>query len=282
MAAEPASGARVQWSRDCAIGVRMVPIFSRRVGRLRFRWTTCWVVGFALALLAIAVVTVETGWWRQRVAPAIRLLADPDPRVLYRAEVPANRRVALTIDDSPDPRTTPRILDVLKRHEASATFFLIAGRVAGSEATVQRIVAEGHEIGNHMVADRPSIDLEPAHFERRLGQAHEILSRWQSPEWFRPGSGWYDEAMIEAVERQGYRMALGRIYPLDAAVAAPELAARYILWRAEPGEIIILHDAGWRGRNTAQILERILPALEKRGFQVVTLSELEGSGGGVH
>lgn len=200
---------------------------------------------------------------------------------MYAAEAPGNRRVALTIDDGPDPRTTPRILDVLKRHDASATFFVIAGRVAGSEATVQRIVAEGHELGNHMVADRPSIDLEPAHFERRLGQAHEILSRWQSPEWFRPASAWYDEKMIETVEAHDYRMALGRVYPLDAAVAAPELAARYILWRAKPGEIIILHDAGWRGRNTARILERILPGLEKRGFQIVTLSELGGSGGGV-
>lgn len=237
-----------------------------------------------LALLvgpAAAAVTIESGWWQHRLEPTIRLLADPDPRVYYASDSTRERRIALTIDDGPDARTTPVILDALRRHDARATFFLISGRVEGNGPVVDRMVAEGHEIANHMTADRASIDLAPALFDSRLKHAHDTLSRWQVPAWFRPGSGWYDEAMIEAVERQGYRMALGRIYPLDAAVAAPDLAARYILWRAEPGEIIILHDAGWRGRNTARTLERILPVLERRGFQVVTLSELEGSGGGV-
>lgn len=233
----------------------------------------------AVLLAAAGTVAVATGWWQQRAAPTIRLLSGADPRVMYAAEAPANRRVALTIDDGPDPRTTPRILDVLERHDASATFFLIAGRVSGNEATVQRIVAEGHELGNHMVADRPSIDLEPGHFEHCLERAHDILARWQPPAWFRPASGWYDKDMIDTVEAHGYRMALGRIYPLDVVVNSPGLAARYILWQAEPGEIIILHDAGARGRNTLRILERILPVLEARGLDVVGLSGLRNPGG---
>lgn len=230
-----------------------------------------------LVLLAVpaAAVTVETGWWQQRVEPTFRLLADPDPRVLYAADEFRQGRIALTIDDGPDPRTTPAILDVLRRHGARATFFAIAGRVEGNGRIMDRVAAEGHEIANHMMADRPSIDLGPAVFDHRLEQAHETLSRWQEPRWFRPGSGWYDEAMIEAAERSGYRLALGRVYPLDAALASPGLAARVILWLAEPGEIIILHDAGSRGRNTARTLERVLPELDRRGLDVVTLSELE-------
>lgn len=228
-----------------------------------------------LAVPAVAAVTVDSQWWQHRVEPTYRLFVDPDPRVLYAGGDDASRRVALTIDDGPDAETTDRILDVLDRHDASATFFLISGRVAGNEAVVERIVAEGHEIGNHMTADRPAIDLEPAGFDRDLKQAHDTLSRWQELKWFRPGSGWYDDGMIEAAERRGYRTVLGRIYPLDTALPSPALAARYILWRAGPGEIIILHDTGSRGLNTARILERVLPELERRGLEVVALSELE-------
>jgi peptidoglycan/xylan/chitin deacetylase (PgdA/CDA1 family) len=237
------------------------------------------VAFLALLVVPAAVFTVESWWWNQRVEATVRLLADPDPRVVYAAGGSPDRKIALTIDDGPDARTTPAILDVLRRYGARATFFLIAGRVAGNEATVQRIVAEGHELGNHMIADRPSIDLAPGQFERCLEQAHDILSRWQSPAWFRPASGWYDEDMIETVEDHGYRMALGRIYPLDAVVDSPGLAERYILWQAEPGEIIILHDGGARGRNTVRILERVLPVLKERGLEVVGLSGLRNPGG---
>lgn len=266
------------WARNAMAAYRQKSVSSS----LRLGATVRRLVVLALLVgPAAAAVTIESGWWQYRVEPTFRLLADPDPRVYYASDTARERRIALTIDDGPDARTTPEILDVLRRHDARATFFLISGRVEGNGPVMDRMVAEGHEIANHMTADRASIDLAPALFDGRLKQAHDTLSRWQVPVWFRPGSGWYDEAMIEAVERQGYRMALGRIYPLDAAIPAPDLAARYILWRAGPGEIIILHDAGWRGRNTARILERVLPALEKRGFQVVTLSELGDSGGGV-
>lgn len=232
------------------------------------------VVLVLLAVPAVVVLASETQWWEHRVEPTYRLLADPDPRVLYGAPGVAGSRVALTIDDGPDSRTTPRILDVLERHEARATFFLIAGRVPGNGQVVERIIAEGHEIGNHMVADRPSIDLRPRAFERRLEQARGILSRWQAPRWFRPGSGWYEETMLRVAGRHGYRTALGRVYPFDAMIGAPAFAARFIRWRAEPGEIIVLHDTGSRGRATARTLEHVLPVLEDRGLEVVTLSEL--------
>lgn len=242
--------------------------------RRRFRRTWRWVGLVVLAAPAVAVLASETPWWEHRVEPTYRLLADPDPRVLFEAPGAAGSRVALTIDDGPDAGTTPRILDVLKRHGAKATFFLTAGRVPGNGRVVERIIAEGHEIGNHMVADRPSIDLRARAFERRLVQAENILSRWQAPRWFRPASGWYDETMLRVAERHGYRTALGRVYPFDAMLEAPALAARLLRWRAGPGEIIVLHDAGSRGRATARTLERVLPALEDRGLDVVTLSEL--------
>jgi peptidoglycan/xylan/chitin deacetylase (PgdA/CDA1 family) len=67
------------------------------------------------------------------------------------------KAVALTLDDGPDAATTPAILDLLRQHGARATFLLITSRVPGNEELVRRMLAEGHEIGNHMPRDEPSI-----------------------------------------------------------------------------------------------------------------------------
>ncbi len=195
------------------------------------------------------------------------------PGCLY--QVPTRARlVALTLDDGPDAGTTPAILAELRRHGARATFFLIAGRIQGQEPLVEQLVAEGHELGNHFTRDRASIRLSDDEFERDLQQAHHILARFGSVHWARPGSGWYSRAMIATMKRQGYRCALGSVYPYDATIPSSAFATWYILRNARPGAIIVLHDGGARGRRTVRVLRAVLPSLHQRGYGVVSLSEL--------
>jgi peptidoglycan/xylan/chitin deacetylase (PgdA/CDA1 family) len=197
------------------------------------------------------------------------------PEVLYSVET-ERPVLALTIDDGPDPVSTRRILDVLAQNEAKATFFLIADRIPGNETLVAEIVAAGHELGNHMTRDEPSIDLEADVFERELLLAHDALSGYGASLWFRPGSGWYDDRMLQTLSRHGYRCALGSSYPLDAQIGSSWLAQRFILWRARPGAVIILHDGGERGERTARTLAAVLPELRRRGYRVVSLGEIDG------
>lgn len=220
------------------------------------------------ALMALTLVSCHT-------TDTWRLLAARDSRVLYSIKT-VEPMIALTIDDGPDPEATPRILEVLAAHDATATFFLIADRVAGREPLVRAIVEAGHEIANHLTRDEPAIDLGPAEFEDELIRAHGILSEFDELFWFRPGSGWYDDWMFPILERHDYQMALGSNYPLDAGISSVRFATRIVLWRAGPGEIIILHDGGARGERTSKTLERILPELHRRGLRVVSLSELVG------
>jgi len=201
------------------------------------------------------------------------LLGGRDPRVLYSAAI-SERVVALTIDDAPDAETTPEILAVLERHGARATFFVIADQIPGNESLLERIVAEGHELGNHMTHDEPSIELGPDDFERELLRAGEMLARFGGTRWYRPGSGYYNDAMLDVLDRHGYRCALGSIYPVDAQLPWSGPAAWWVDARTEPGAIIILHDRGERGRRTAQTLGEVLPELSTKGYRVVTLSEL--------
>ena len=198
------------------------------------------------------------------------------PGCLYRVPVP-KRVIALTIDDGPDPVSTPAILEELQRHGARATFFLITDRLRDQDSLVTRLSAEGHEVGNHFTRDRPGIRLSPLEFERDLLQADRQLARWK-PVWARPGSGWYSNAMVAVMQRHGYRCALGSIYPFDASIPSVSWSTSFILRNVRPGSIVVLHDGGARGRRTARVLARVLPELRHRGYEVVSVSELVSLG----
>src|SRR5215218_281029 len=152
-----------------------------------------WVSGGVtiLAILAVALWTAPR-WLVPR-------LAARSPRCLYLVDT-SERLVALTLDDGPDAAHTPAILDMLRAHDARATFFLISSRIRGLEGLVARAVREGHELGNHLVHDA----------------AGTVLGRFATVRWLRPASGWFSHAMLDTIEGEGYRCALGSIYPYDA------------------------------------------------------------------
>ena len=200
-------------------------------------------------------------------------LESRSPKVLYSVDT-SDQVVALTIDDGPNPQTTPLILDTLRENGARATFFLISTNVRGNEALVRRIVKEGHEVANHLTSEKPSILHAATDFEAELVEAHEVLSQFSPVRWFRPGSGLYNNAMLATLEKYDYQCALGSIYPFDAEFPSSQFASRYVLWRVKPGAIIVLHDNGGRGERTAETLRTILPELKEQGFRITTLSEL--------
>ena len=227
----------------------------------------------AAAALLIAAASASLSC-RAVVRWQVGRLAKEHPDVLYSVATSA-RAVALTIDDGPDPATTPALLDVLARHEAHATFFIIASRVPGNEGVLRRMVAEGHELGNHLWRDEPSLRLEPAEFERQLVASDDVLSAFAPMEWLRPGSGKYDARMLETIEEHGYRCALGSVYPFDPQIRWSWFSRRFILSTVEAGSVVILHDWGAKGRRTLETLTNVLPELRKRGLRVVTLTELD-------
>ncbi len=221
---------------------------------------------FSLFLVMGGFMLLQPEWVFSR-------LRKRSPNVLYSVET-NQKVVALTIDDGPDAKTTTEILEILEAYNAQATFFLISDRVPGNEALVQRLISEGHEIGNHMTADEASINYPIEKFEAELVAADEVLSQFGDIFWLRPGSGWYNDAMLEIMREYGYQCALGSVYPYDPQVGSAWFSTHYVLWKTKPGDIIVLHDYQSRGRRTIKALESILPELQRRGYQVVSLSEL--------
>ena len=208
----------------------------------------------------------------------IARLRKQSPEVLYSVDTD-EKVVALTIDDGPDPCGSPRILDVLNEYDAHATFFLISEHIPGNEVFVERMVAEGHELGNHLTADEPSIALSNEEFERELLEADQVLTEYvDDVRWLRPGSGWYNDSMLSTIKAHGYQCALGNVYPYDPQISIYWFSAYYVLGNVKPGSVIVLHDYNRRGGRTTKALEIILPKLTEWGYKVVTLSELVENG----
>ena len=200
-------------------------------------------------------------------------VARSSPGVFYFLRT-QERVVALTIDDAPHPVVTPRILDVLRQNGAHATFFVIGDHARGNQAILERMRWEGNELGNHLEHEYPSIRLKPTKFEEELRAVDEVIRPAAATKWFRPGSGWYNERMLIQGRRQGYRCALGSVYPFDTLVRSEWLIGWYIRSQVFPGAVIILHDGKGDRMRSVRVLSKILPDLKRLGYEVVTLSEL--------
>lgn len=204
----------------------------------------------------------------------VRWLSRQFPEVLFHRPT-RERVVALTFDDSPHETLTPRLLDLLAAYDARATFFMIGNQIPGNEDVVRRMVGEGHELGNHMMADEPSHRLSLDEFERQLLQTHALLEPFGGARWFRPGHGWFNRAMLQRVHRHGYRCAMASTYAYEFLAVSGPCAARQILLNIRPGAVIVIHDGAADRVRTVEAMRLLLPALRNRGYRVVTLSELD-------
>ena len=206
------------------------------------------------------------------------LMSQLRPGALYfiETETPV---IALTIDDGPYDETTKQILHLLERHGAKATFFMLGERLPDHGATLQHLVASGHELGNHMTKDEASIRLAPKEFETDLLTAARGLSAYSTIRWFRPGMGWYSRRMVDVANHHGYQVVLGSLFAYDTHLSSVWFSEWFILNNLDPGDIWVLHDGEkGRGRRTVQLLERVLPKIQQRGYRVVTLTELSTYG----
>jgi peptidoglycan/xylan/chitin deacetylase (PgdA/CDA1 family) len=211
-----------------------------------------------------------------RPGPTVRWLSRRFPEVLFHHPT-QEPLVALSFDDSPHVTLTPRILDVLAEHDARATFFMIGGQIPGNEEVIRRLVGEGHELGNHMMADAPSHRLAPDEFERQLLQTHALLEPFGGARWFRPGHGWFNRRMLDQIHRHGYRCAMASTYAYEFLAVSGRCEARQILLNIRPGAVIVIHDGAAERARTVEALRHMLPALRERGYRMVTLSELASS-----
>lgn len=195
---------------------------------------------------------------------------------------------ALTVDDGPDPATTPAILEVLARHHARATFFLIGDRATAHPELVGAIVSAGHELGNHLWRDRPSVLLSRVAFKRELSAVSDLLRvhlhvdqrKHRDLSWFRPGSGFFTPRMLRDAAELGHRGVLGSPWLVATTYRGdPDRLGRRLGRRAHQGAVIVIHEGTPERMLVARVADTLLTTLGERSLRAVTVTELfTGSG----
>jgi len=179
--------------------------------------------------------------------------------------------VALTFDDGP-ARPTTRLLDMLKARGAHATFFVVGSNVPYGPELLVRMVAEGHEVGNHTLNHRDLTKLGGAELREQVDESSDAIqgATGQRPQLLRPPYGAVNDAVSAAV---GMPLILWSVDPRDWADHDPALVAQRVAADAKRGSIILLHDIH---ETTVDAVPAILDDLARRGLTPVTVSELLG------
>jgi peptidoglycan/xylan/chitin deacetylase (PgdA/CDA1 family) len=209
--------------------------------------------------------------WREPAARAVSRLLPADVLCYVDTDV---RAFALTFDDGPHPATTPGLLDVLAGHAARATFFLIGERVAGNEAIVARIAAEGHEVANHLMRDERSALVPAPRFRHELAAVTALLEAYGPVRWVRPGSGWFTPRMRRTVVEHNLRIVLGTVAAMHSGEPGDRAITSRLLGDIRPGSIVVLHEGTPARHGVVATTDELLTELGRQGLTAVTVSEL--------
>jgi 2,3-diketo-5-methylthio-1-phosphopentane phosphatase len=187
--------------------------------------------------------------------------------------------VALTFDDGPS-EDTERILEVLRAYDLKATFFMLGRQVELFPETARRVVADGHEIGNHSYSHPVYLFRSPGETRLQLERAQAIIAgvTGKEPRLARPPCGVRTPAYFAAARRLGLRTVQWDVAGFDWKERTSAEIANSVLRTASAGSIILLHDGDSshkRDRNaTVTALPMIIEGLKARGLGVVPLSQL--------
>ncbi len=200
-------------------------------------------------------------------------------------------KLALTFDDGPDPDWTPKILDILKAKGVQASFFIIGENAQANPDLVQRIVADGHDVGNHTfthpnLGELPDalvtleINATQRLFEALTGRSMRLF---RAPFFGDAEPTTSDEIVpIKIAESMGYVTVGLHVDPNDwLRPPADVIIDRVLAQVSDPspdirGHIILLHDSGGDRSETVAALPKLIDTLRAKGYQFVPVSELAG------
>lgn len=182
--------------------------------------------------------------------------------------------IALTFDDGPQDKLTPKLLDLLAKHHIKVTFFVIGQNAAEHPDIVTRAASEGHEIGNHSWSHPNLAKMSDENVRRQLRQTDDVIKQatGKRPTLMRPPYGNLSARQKQWIHQEfGYRVVLWDVDPLDWKRPGPSVICNRIVKETRPGSIVLSHDIH---PGTIEAMHDTLDQLEAKGFKFVTVSEL--------
>lgn len=186
--------------------------------------------------------------------------------------------IYLTFDAGYENGNTPAILEALKKHDVSATFFVVGNYLETSPELVKQMVAEGHTVGNHTFHHPEMSKIsDAASFEKELKDVETLYQKITGEEltrFYRPSQGKYNTQNLQMAGDLGYKTffwSLAYVDWIQDQQPTKEAAFDKLLKRIHPGAVVLLHSTS---STNAQILDELLTKWEEMGYHFAPLSEL--------
>jgi len=182
--------------------------------------------------------------------------------------------IAMTFDDGPSSANTPRLLEILKQRNIKATFFLIGQNAASNPDIVRRILADGHELGNHSWTHPQLSKLSDDRVTTEINKTQDAIKEASgfTPTLLRPPYGAITARQREWIESQfGLSIILWSVDPLDWKRPGASVITQRILSQVRPGAIILSHDIH---KQTVEAMPATLDGLIAKGYKFVTVTQL--------
>jgi len=183
------------------------------------------------------------------------------------------KKIALTFDDGPSEFTL-EVLELLKKYNAKATFFCIGKNIEKHPEILQRIIDEGHLVGNHSYNHSKFFDFYNAKkITEELQKTDSLLEKFTSKKinFFRPPYGVTTPSIRRALQLTGHKVIGWNIRSLDGGTKNQDLIFNRIIKRVSPGGIVLLHDTG---SHSVLVLEQFLQFLQQNNYEVISIEEL--------
>ncbi len=188
--------------------------------------------------------------------------------------------IALTFDDGPDEVFTPQILDILKKYNVKATFFIIGEKVANHKDIIKRQIEEGHEIGNHTFTHINALKKNYWEIQQEVTKTQEVIKSvtGKYPTLFRPPYRALNKELCKVIKENNMNIILwSNIDVRDWSNPGVDTMVNTIENKIQNGNIVILHDYNTVRNDksqTIETLEIVIPKLKEKGYKFVTISEL--------
>ena len=190
----------------------------------------------------------------------------------------SQKKVALTFDDGPDTKYTEQILDILKKSNVVATFFVTGEHAAAHPEVMKHIVAGGHEIGNHSWDHTNLTTLSEAQMAEQIEKTDQTIQRFtgQLPTLVRPPYGALSKEVADYAE-QSHRIVCWSVDTRDWEGISVERILDNVKKEVKPGSIILQHSAGGKKgnlSNTVTALPQVIRYLKEHGYELTTVTDL--------
>jgi len=193
------------------------------------------------------------------------------------AQVAPEKPIALTFDDGPWPNSTAQVLDVLKKSNVKATFFMVGMQVQKYPQLLKQVVANGHAIGNHTWSHQYD-HYNASAAAREIDRTAEIVYKTTGVKTslFRPPAGILNNGLVSYAHEKKYAVVMWSVDSKDwrSRRTTRQAFIDNVLKEAKPGGIVLLHDGGGDRSNTVQALPQLISQLKKHGYKFVTVPEL--------